>query len=118
MSLKEIAVQGMTLSSTFGTASVTNSGSVKTKATGKSVFREKVSFSVSGATSGTCVGVPITGDILATATKTKADNKFVNRKDDEKIVSISGTDSGSGASCSFSTTVKIANAGQSKAKGE
>lgn len=118
MAKKDIAVQGMTLSSTFGSASVTNSGSVKTKATGKSVFREKVSFSVSGATSGTCVGVTTTGDILATATKTKADNKFVNRKDDEKTITVEGVDSITTAACFFSTTVKIANAGQSKAKGE
>lgn len=132
MALKEVAVDGLTLSHsigspiTGGTFFITSIPSIKVKAEGNGVYSGTLNFTFSGGTySG---GVPGTasgsGSINPTATKTKADGNLVLRVDDN------GTMAGSyeqtnptppppTISIPFSGVgVEISNAGQIKVKAE
>lgn len=123
MPAEEIAVQGLTLQitgcSTPGTASVTSSPSTKRKEDSKGVYKKQLDISISGCQNGSCVqGAPKTDTIMPTATKDKCEGEFVLRKGDKKLgITINGTDSGSGAPCSFPVNVEITAAGQTKVKG-
>lgn len=122
MAGKEIANGNCTVAITAGgtgNVSITNSPSIKTKASSSGVFRGGIAVAVSGASSGSCSGASGTGTIMPTALKTKADNQLVNRKDDEVDILVTGVlPSPPGGSCNFTVTVKVTNAGQIKAKAE
>jgi hypothetical protein len=129
MAKKEIAVGGCTLSVTIvggsGSAVITGVPDTKSKAPagGQGVFFDKVDFQIpSGAgIPGVCLSVsPYSDSIAASSTKTrnKVTGKFACRKDDQKIISIPGQHPTTGVSCSIPATVKIANAGQTKARTE
>jgi hypothetical protein len=123
MALKEIAVQGCTLTLTGGgpgTANITSSPSSKSKAGGNGVYKKQIDISIAGCANGTCVqGAVVNSSIIPTVTKTKSDGDLVMVKNDkvEKVV-INGTDSGTGAACSFTVDVEITSAGQTKAKAQ
>ena len=121
---KAVAVQGCTLQIsgvTPGVATITTSPSTKGKAGGIGVYRGTVSVSLSVCSNGTFIqSGPASGDFILTATKNKADGQLVLREDDETgSISVPMQNSVSPFnSSSFPVTVKITNAGQSKAKGE
>ena len=118
---KEVAVEGCTVqvqAPASGNVSITNTPYDKAKGGGNKAYREKISVSISGAVLGTCGGASGSGDINATATKGKIDGgKAVVRKDDQASITCNGTLTVPPYSaCSFSATVKVVNAGQTKAK--
>jgi hypothetical protein len=123
MSLKEVAVSGMTVGMTnpaiTGSVSITGSASTKVKADSKGVYCGDTGVAIAGAGLGTCQGASGSGDIKVTATKVKGENKFVLRKGDQTdTITANGTDSGTGAACTISIVVEVQDAGQTKVKAE
>lgn len=123
MSLKEIAVQGMTLAITnpaiTGVITVTGVESTKVKAGGIGAYCGDTGISITGAGLGTCQAASGTGDIKITSTKVKGENKFVLRKGDKTdTITANGTDSGTGAPCTIPIIVEITAAGQTKVLAE
>jgi hypothetical protein len=128
MALKEIAVEGLTISHSTGSNlsggsfTITSTPSIKVKAEGKGIYRGTLNFSFSGGTyaGGVSSSATGSGSINFTATKTKADGQFVLRKDD------SGTVSGTyqvpppppGVTSPFTASVEISDANQTKVKAE
>ena len=125
MALKEIAVQGLTLSPqgivTPGTGVLTiiSTPSVKIKPEGNGSYKTPLQFTLTGANAigydpGTVMTVG-TASIVATAVKVYADGVLVMRVDDQNLtVSMTGTISGTPTP--FVEPWKITNAGQIKVK--
>lgn len=113
---KLAAVTGMTLQSSLGSASVVNFGSTKANVGGNAIFIDKVQALVSGAVNGTCEQTaPVQGDITASSTKTKLENKAICREGDKlNSLTITGVDKFTGVACSFTVSVEIKQAGQNK----
>lgn len=128
MALKEIAVEGLTISHSTGSSlsggsfTITSSPSIKVKAEGKGVYRGTLTFSFSGGnyTGGVSGSAAGAGSINFTAIKTKADGQFVLRKDDSGTVSGTYQPTGSPPPppAPFSANVEISDANQTKVKAE
>jgi len=121
--MKYIAVEGCTLSfrnpSHSGTITITSPASSKVKADNKGVYKSLLNVVISNGTDGsTTSSATGSGVIIATATKTKADNIFVLRIDDESaVITMTGTSmSPPPPTSTYTTTVYISDAGQSKVK--
>jgi len=119
MALELIAVQGMTFKfvnpAHSGVVTVTGAPSIKVKA-GSGVYKDKLTIAISAGTDGTVVNATGSGNIPATAAKTKADGSLVLRKGDQSIdILMAGTIPGSGPG-SYTTKVEILDPGQTKAK--
>jgi hypothetical protein len=120
-----IAVQGFTFklssttASTLGTATVTGTPSAKVKAGGAGIYSGGISFSHSESKliSGTTFTqtAPVTGTIPATAVYTKESGSPVNRQGDSVTITVTGSDP-QGATTTWTITVEVGNAGQTKAK--
>lgn len=117
---KEIATTALSLSCTDSGTAVVVPGQASTKvmAGGNFIYAGNLAVTVSGASQGSCSGASGAGSIVPTASKCKSGGQFVIRKDDKATVSVTGTDSGTGAACNFTVTVTVTNAGQTKAKAE
>lgn len=114
MTLKNIAVEGCTLSEP--TAQITTPASTKVKADGKGVYSGPLTISISGY-SGQGIEVGTGTDTLQpTATKVKVEGKMVILEGDQVTITVTGQ-TPQGASASVPVNVKIQDAGQSKAKG-
>lgn len=120
MALNDIANASCIVSATLGAvATPVPIPSLKSKVGGVPVLTDVLNVVLAGGVSGSCVGVAGTGTIEKTATKVKADGKFVLRKGDTGTGTINGTDpSASGAPCSFDVDLEIVNAGQDKVVAE
>lgn len=125
--LKEIAVDGFSYSfsnpAVNAQVSIIGPTSFTVKAGGKAVCTDGFQIIVSNVTSGPATipdPVPYPVSFSATATKVKADNKFVLRVDDQTST-INATPQAPGTPPSpspVSFTVKISNAGQTVVKAE
>jgi hypothetical protein len=129
VSLKETAVLGCTLKISEapayeGVITIISMPSLKVKAGSKSIYSGDLEISVSAATlvaGGFVSPSPITGTIKPTAIKTKADNKFVLRKDDKTLIPLTGTGYNTAVppvSAPLSFNVEISVAGQTKVTAE
>lgn len=125
MALKEVAVQGLTLTPQgivtpgTGVLTITSTPSVKVKGSGSGAYKTPLQFTLTGANAtGYDPGTVVTvgpGSISATAIKVKADGTIVMRVDDQNAaVSMTGTISGTPTP--FVEPWKITNAGQTKVK--
>ena len=125
MALKEIAVQGLTLTPQgivtpgTGTLTITSTPSVKVEGEGNGAYKSPLQFTLAGANAvgydpGTVVTVG-TGSITATAIKVKADGTVVMRVDDQNA-SVSMTGTISGTPTPFVEPWKITNAGQTRVR--
>ena len=127
MALKEVAVQGLTLTPQgivtpgTGTLTITSTPSAKNKAGGNGMYKKPLQFTLAGANAaGYDPGTVMTvgpGSIPATAVKVKADTLLVMRTDDQNA-SVSMTGTISGTPTPFVEPWKITDAGQTKVKGQ
>jgi hypothetical protein len=121
---KDICTTANSFSTTNGTtASITTTPSTKVMAGGSPVRTGSQTVIASGGSQGPCNGIAGTATMNPTASKTKVDGNFVIRVDDSVDVTVNGINPNGGgpgipAPCTFTSTVKISNAGQSKVQGE
>lgn len=125
MALKEIAVDGLTLAPqgivSGGVLSITSVPSTKVKAEGAGVYKDPLTFTLTGANAtgydpGTVMTVG-SGSIPATALKVKAESLAVMRVDDQ-FATVAMTGTILGTPTPFTEPWKITNAGQTKVKAE
>lgn len=124
MALKEVAVDGLTLTPqgivSGGVITITAVPSIKVKIEGKGVYKNPFIFTFAGGNAtgydpGTVVSVA-PGSIPATAIKNKVDGLLVMRVDD--LVSMGMTGTIGGTPTPFPEVWKITNAGQIKVRAE
>ena len=126
MSLIEVAVDGLGLvddNPANTTTVMVNPAclpSLKSKAEGKGIYKEKLDFIIMSGSgiSPSCVLVaPVMDSIDPTAMKDKADGELVMRKGDMVTVNANGQ-APNGDSCPLVFIIKIDDAGQTKVKGQ
>lgn len=124
MALKEVAVQGCTLTYdppvTGAPASFVTAPSTKVIAAGSGVYLDGAQIQIpAGVTNGSCTTSAIAyGNIDATATKVNAEATPVLRVDDLVTVQNIPGSTGGGSGCSLTVTVRITNAGQTKVRAQ
>lgn len=121
---KYIAVDGMTLSfdnpAHSGNISILGLPSLKMKCDGKGVYKDLLAISISNGTDGSITNATGAGVINASAIKVKSEGQFVLRVDDKNNIPIvmTGTNpSPPPPTSTYTTVVKITDAGQTKVKG-
>jgi hypothetical protein len=115
---KKVVVQGAILgfqAPVTGTATFTSAPSLKVKAENKGIYKGSVGFVVNpGTTDGTyTTNSPQTGTFSPQAIKTKVENDKPLREDDKKTLVLNGLNGG-GVPGTFSATIIIQDAGQTK----
>jgi len=118
MSAEYIANEDMRLkhdadSATLQISSIANS---KVKTSNKKTYQTPMYVTISAAKKGTCAGASGLCAVIAKAQNVKSGGQILMRKGDSGITVASGTDTSSGAPCSFAIKVEIDDAGQDKAK--
>jgi len=117
---KKVVVQGAVLGFKepiiTGNVTFVSSSSTKVKAENKGVYKGSVQFTVNSATNSTTtctLSAPYSDSFSPLAVKTTVESEKPLREDDEKLVVLTGTDSG-GNPCTINATIVIKDSGQTK----